>query len=55
MRNLSTKIDDSVDDVFRRAAAEKYGMKRGNMTKAVEEALSDFAKKVESSSKGRGK
>jgi hypothetical protein len=38
-------IDDQLDDEFRNGVLKKYGMRRGNLKKALEEALVDWIKK----------
>jgi hypothetical protein len=37
--NLNLKIDDKLDEQFRNELVKRYGMKRGNIKKAVEEAI----------------
>lgn len=32
-------LSDELEDEFRRAVFEKYGMKKGNIAKAIEEAI----------------
>jgi len=36
---LNVIIKDEIDEKFRRAVFETKGMKRGNLTEAIEEAL----------------
>jgi hypothetical protein len=44
---FSIEIRDSVDNRFRKAVADKLGMRKGNLTIAIEEAFNDWAEKVE--------
>jgi len=39
MGKVNLAIDDKVDKKFRDAVAKKKGMKKGNLTDAVEEAM----------------
>ena len=39
MGKLNVVLHDDVDDRFRRAVFQKKGMKKGNITEALEEAL----------------
>lgn len=39
MGKLNVKVQDSVDDRFREAVFKRKGMKKGNLTKAIEEAM----------------
>jgi hypothetical protein len=39
MGKLNLVISDNLDNKFRQEVAERLGMKKGNLTKAVEEAL----------------
>ena len=39
MVTLNVVIKDELDEKFRRTVFEKMGMKRGNLTEAIEEAL----------------
>lgn len=39
MGKINVVISDEVDAKFRRKVFEKKGMKKGNLTKAVEEAM----------------
>ena len=43
MGQLNMKISEDVDLKFRDAVARKKGMKKGNLSIAVEEALSNWA------------
>lgn len=45
MASLNLVIDDKLDEEFRKKVVKRYGMKRGNIKKAVEEALQDWIKK----------
>jgi hypothetical protein len=42
---LNLVVSDELETCFRNAVFKKYGMKRGNITKATEEALTDWIKK----------
>lgn len=39
MGKLNIKVKDTVDEKFRREVFRRKGMKKGNLTKAVEEAM----------------
>jgi len=39
MGKLNLVISDDLDEKFRQGVAKELGMKKGNLTKAVEEAL----------------
>ncbi len=41
---LNLVVDEDLEQKFRRAVFDKYGMKKGNIQKAVEEALQDWMK-----------
>ena len=43
MGQLNLKISEDVDQKFRSAVARRIGMKKGNLSIAVEEALSKWA------------
>jgi hypothetical protein len=42
MGKITVNIDDNLEDRFRRAAAELFGYKQGNFTKALHKAIEDF-------------
>lgn len=44
MGKISLIVSDKVEIDFRNTVFKKFGMKRGNMTKAAEEALKDWIK-----------
>lgn len=44
MAALNLTIDDKLDDEFRKTVMKRMGMKRGNIRKAVEEALENWVK-----------
>lgn len=46
MGKINLVVSDKLEKEFREAVFKKYGMKRGNITKATEEALKDWIKKV---------
>jgi hypothetical protein len=39
MGKLNIKIDEKLDNKFRKEVFKRKGMKKGNLTKAVEEAM----------------
>jgi len=39
MGKVNLAIDDKIEEKFRAAVAKKKGMKKGNLTEAVEEAM----------------
>ena len=39
MGKINLAIDDNLDEKFRVAVAKKKGMRKGNLTKAMEEAM----------------
>ena len=43
--NLNLVVSDSLEQAFREAVFKKIGMKKGNLTKATEEALQDWIMK----------
>ena len=55
MSNFSVNIDDTIETRFRKAAMEKHGLKKGYLTRAIEEAFEDFAVKIEKGKKQRAK
>jgi hypothetical protein len=42
---LNLVVDEDLEQKFRRAVFERYGMKKGNIQKAVEEALGEWMDK----------
>jgi len=38
-------VDEKLEKEFREAVFKKYGLKRGNITKAVEEAIKEWIEK----------
>jgi len=44
MGTLGLKINDHLEQRFRRAVFEKKGMKKGNITEALEEAIEAWIK-----------
>jgi hypothetical protein len=42
---INLVVSDELEKKFRDAVYKKYGLKRGNITKAVDEALEDWIKK----------
>ncbi|MDX1373554.1 MAG: hypothetical protein R3321_13865 [Nitrososphaeraceae archaeon] len=45
MSQINTRIDDEVLDNFREVIFHRYGLKKGDFKKALEEALKDYVKK----------
>ena len=52
MGRLDLNIDDKLEKQFRAAVYHKKGMKKGNLTSAVEEAIEDWIEKKEEGEKG---
>lgn len=48
MGKINLVVSDELEKQFRNAVFNKYGMKRGNIQKSVEEALKEWIKKQES-------
>ena len=44
MGKMHLAIDDDLDNRFRMAVAKKKGMRKGNLTEAVEEAMKEWIK-----------
>ena len=42
MGTLGLKISDELEDRFRKAVFERKGMRKGNITNALEEAIEDW-------------
>jgi len=42
---INLMISDELEKRFRDAVFKRYGLKRGNISKAIEEALNDWIKK----------
>ena len=45
MGKINLVVSDELEKKFRDAVYKKYGLKRGNLTKATDEALTDWIKK----------
>ena len=45
MGTLGLKISDELEEKFRKAIFERKGMRRGNITNALEEAIEDWIEK----------
>ena len=45
MGDIYAKISEEIDDKFRKAVFAKFGLKKGNIQKAVEEAIKDWTEK----------
>ena len=45
MGKMSLILPDKLEKQFREAVFKRYGMKRGNLTKAIEEAIRDWIAK----------
>lgn len=43
MGNMNLDISDEIENKLRKRAAEKFGFKKGNLSKAVEEAINKWA------------
>lgn len=50
---LNLVLDKDVEEKFRRAVFEKYGMKKGNIQIAVEEALREWIARQEKKEAGK--
>ena len=46
MANFSVNVPSEVEEEFRKAAMQKFGMKQGYLTQGLVEAMEDFAAKV---------
>ena len=55
MAKLNVVIKDDTEDRFRKAVSEFLGLKKGNISKAVEEAIILWIVDRESRSKGKTK
>jgi hypothetical protein len=53
MGKITVNIDDNLEDRFRRAAAELFGYKQGNFTKALHKAMEDFLLATTNTSSGK--
>lgn len=40
-------VSDELEEKFRKVAMEKFGYKKGSLTKALEEAIKDYIRKAE--------
>ena len=47
MGKLTIKLPDDLEEKFRRAAMEKFGLKRGNLSDAATEAIEKWVKENE--------
>lgn len=45
MAKMNIDISDELDERFREAVFNRFGMKKGNLTMAIEEALTDWINK----------
>jgi len=45
MGNIFAKIPDDVDEEFRKVISKKFSVKKGNMEKAILEAIKDWIDK----------
>lgn len=50
MGNIFAKIPDDTDEEFRKVVADKFGLKKGVMEKALLEAIKDWIEKNKPSS-----
>lgn len=48
MGKLNISLSDRLEEQFRQAVFEKFGMKKGNINKAFEEAINDWIEKNKS-------
>lgn len=48
MGKINLVVSDELETQFRKAIFNKYGMKRGNIQKAIEDAIKDWIQKQES-------
>ena len=48
MGKLNISLSDDLEKKFRETVFEKFGMKKGNINKAFEEAIDDWIKKNKS-------
>jgi predicted DNA-binding protein len=55
MGTLGLKIPDELEERFRRAVFESKGMKKGNITESLEEAIELWIDEVEKAEKGKSK
>lgn len=49
----SFDIPSELNRKFRNAIAKKFGWKKGNLSRAINEAITDWIKKVNNAEKGR--
>jgi hypothetical protein len=54
MGRINLILPDDFDEKFRDVVFQKYGMKKGNITEAITEALKDWMKKNEKEKRGGG-
>ena len=47
MGKMNIDISDELDEQFRKAVFNRFGMKKGNLTMAIEEALEEWINKKE--------
>lgn len=45
MSRLQVVLSDDVEDRLRKKAAEKFGLKKGSISKAIEEAITEWLNK----------
>jgi uncharacterized protein YjbJ (UPF0337 family) len=45
MGRMQIVLPDGVEDELRKKAAERYGNRKGNISKAIEDAVTDWLKK----------
>lgn len=48
MGRLQVVLSDDTEERLRKRAAEKFGLKKGTMSKAIEEAITEWLKKEKS-------
>ena len=47
MGKINIALDDNVEEKFRKAVYQRMGMKKGNISKALEEAIEHWIKTYE--------
>lgn len=47
MGQLNVEIPDELDEKFKRVVAKKFGLRKGSLKKAIEEAIMEWIKRNE--------
>ena len=55
LTSFAVDVPDDLQDEFRKAAMLKYGVRRGYLTPALQEALQDFIQKINAEEKKKSK